>query len=56
MAPRVWVIDAEKVPAPRHVRIGVIADGKVEVLEGLQPGEQVVSRDALFLDRAWKGY
>jgi len=53
---RVWVIDAEKVPAPRHVRIGRVADGKVEVLEGLQPGEQVVSRDALFLDRAWKGY
>jgi hypothetical protein len=38
------------------VRIGRIAGGKAEVLEGLQPGEQVVSRDGLRLDRAWKGY
>jgi multidrug efflux pump subunit AcrA (membrane-fusion protein) len=38
------------------VRIGRIGSTTVEILDGLKPGEQVVSRGALFLDRAWKGY
>ena len=43
-------------PAPRPVKIGRIANGLVEVLEGLTAGEAVVARGGLFLDRAWKGY
>jgi multiple sugar transport system permease protein len=54
--PRVWVIGSDGVPAPRPVRIGRIEGGMVEVLEGLQVGEPVVTRGALLLDRAWKGY
>jgi multiple sugar transport system permease protein len=54
--PRVWVLGADGVPAPRPVRIGRIGADMVEVTDGLQPGEQVVTRGGLFLDRAWKGY
>ncbi len=53
---RVWVVGPDNVPAPRAVRIGRITASDVEVLDGLQAGEQVVTRGALFLDRAWKGY
>lgn len=54
--PRVWVIGADGVPAPRAVRIGRVADGHVEILGGLSADEQVVGNGAAFLDRAWKGY
>ncbi len=53
---RVWVVGDDGVPGPRAVRIGRIDGGSVEVLEGLQAGEQVVTSGGLFLDRAWKGY
>jgi multiple sugar transport system permease protein len=53
---RVWVVGDDGVPAPCPVRIGRIGSTTVEILDGLKPGEQVVSRGALFLDRAWKGY
>ncbi len=53
---RVWVVGDDGVPAPRPVRIGRIGHGMVEVLDGLRPGEQAVTRGGLFLDRAWKGY
>ena len=35
---------------PRAVRTGVSRDGRVTILEGLQPGEKVVVRGALLLD------
>jgi multidrug efflux pump subunit AcrA (membrane-fusion protein) len=41
---------------PREIKIGRIRDGLVEVLEGLAPGENVEASDALFIDRAAKGY
>jgi len=40
----------------RTVRIGRIRDGMVEVVEGLALGENVEASDALFIDRAAKGY
>jgi multidrug efflux pump subunit AcrA (membrane-fusion protein) len=40
----------------RSVRIGRIREGMVEVIEGLTPGENVEATDALFIDRAAKGY
>lgn len=54
--PRVWVVGADGVPAPRAVRLGRIAGGTAEVEGGLREGESVVTRGAPFLDRAWKGY
>jgi multidrug efflux pump subunit AcrA (membrane-fusion protein) len=41
---------------PRAVQIGRIQDGLVEVLNGLQSGENVEASDAVFIDRAAKGY
>jgi multidrug efflux pump subunit AcrA (membrane-fusion protein) len=42
--------------AARPIRIGRFGDGWVEVVEGLKPGEEVEATDAVFIDRAVKGY
>jgi multidrug efflux pump subunit AcrA (membrane-fusion protein) len=42
--------------APRAVQIGRIQGGLVEVLDGLQSGENIEASDAVFIDRAAKGY
>jgi cobalt-zinc-cadmium efflux system membrane fusion protein len=52
---RVWVVHDDKSLSLREIRVGRIADGKVEALAGLEPGEKVVSRGTLFIDRAAKG-
>ena len=50
---RVWVADADKSISLRRIKVGRSReDGLVEVVEGLQPGERVVSSGALFIDRA----
>jgi membrane fusion protein, heavy metal efflux system len=49
---RVWVVREDKSVALRQIRVGRISEGRVEVLEGLVPGEQVVSSGSLFIDRA----
>src|SRR5438270_948348 len=49
---RVWVAGEDGTIAARPVRIGQIADAMVETLEGLSPGEKVVTSGALFIDRA----
>ena len=52
----VWVLDeANKAIALREIAIGRISDGMVQVLNGLQPGEKVVTAGSLFLDRAVTG-
>jgi len=38
----------------RKVRLGVERDGRVEIREGLKPGEHVVARGAIFLDNQWR--
>jgi membrane fusion protein, heavy metal efflux system len=48
---RVWVADDGTVAA-RPIRTGRIADGMVEVLAGVSPGEKIVTSGALFIDRA----
>jgi membrane fusion protein, heavy metal efflux system len=40
----------------KTIRTGRIRDGMIEVLEGLELGENVEASDALFIDRAAKGY
>jgi membrane fusion protein, heavy metal efflux system len=49
---RVWVAGDEGTIAARSVRTGQIADGMVEILAGLSPGEKIVTSGALFIDRA----
>jgi cobalt-zinc-cadmium efflux system membrane fusion protein len=49
---RVWIAADEGTIAVRSVRLGRSADGLVEVLSGLSPGEKVVTSGALFIDRA----
>jgi cobalt-zinc-cadmium efflux system membrane fusion protein len=49
---RVWVLQDSHDAALRVVKLGRSLNGNVEVLEGLRGGEQVVTRGALFIDRA----
>ncbi|MDR3533598.1 MAG: efflux RND transporter periplasmic adaptor subunit [Rhodopila sp.] len=52
----VWVAQPqEKTIALRQIRTGRIGDGMVQVMQGLQPGEIVVTRGSLFIDRATSG-
>jgi membrane fusion protein, heavy metal efflux system len=48
----VWVAGEDGTIAARSVRVGQIADGMVGIREGLSAGEKVVTRGALFIDRA----
>jgi cobalt-zinc-cadmium efflux system membrane fusion protein len=49
---RVWVVSQNNALSLRSIRTGRSSDGMVEVLDGLQPGERVVTRGSLFIDRA----
>ena len=52
---RVWVAREERVIELRPIKPGVVDGGMVQVLEGLQPGEKVVTKGGLFIDRAAAG-
>ena len=47
-----WAVAADGSIALREIRTGIVADGLVEVAEGLAAGERVVTRGSLFVDRA----
>jgi cobalt-zinc-cadmium efflux system membrane fusion protein len=49
---RVWVAEDDGTIAAHSIRTGRIADGMVEILAGVSSGEKVVTRGALFIDRA----
>jgi cobalt-zinc-cadmium efflux system membrane fusion protein len=52
---RVWIARDDKSIELRQVRLGV-ADGRMlPVLDGLRPGEKVVTKGSLFIDRAAVG-
>jgi cobalt-zinc-cadmium efflux system membrane fusion protein len=52
----VWVANpSDKSIALRQVTTGRVADHRVQVTEGLEAGEQVVTRGSLFIDRATAG-
>ncbi len=51
---RVWVVGQNNALALRLIRTGRSNDGMVEVLNGLNVGERVVTRGSLFIDRAAK--
>jgi cobalt-zinc-cadmium efflux system membrane fusion protein len=51
-AARVWVVQGHDALALRQIRTGRSNNGMIEVLEGLKPGEKIVTRGSLFIDRA----
>jgi cobalt-zinc-cadmium efflux system membrane fusion protein len=49
----VWTMNRDKQTlASRDVKVGRVADGVAEILQGLQPGETVVTSGGVFIDRA----
>jgi membrane fusion protein, heavy metal efflux system len=52
---RVWVMQSDHDAAVRQVSLGRLHDGQYEVLQGLSAGERVITRGALFIDRAASG-
>jgi cobalt-zinc-cadmium efflux system membrane fusion protein len=52
---RVWVAHDGRRLELRQIQAGRAADGMVEVLSGLTPGERVATSGALFIDRASQG-
>jgi cobalt-zinc-cadmium efflux system membrane fusion protein len=51
----VWVVQSGNSIAIRPIRIGRSNDGYVEVIDGLEAGDRVVTRGSLFIDRAAAG-
>jgi cobalt-zinc-cadmium efflux system membrane fusion protein len=49
---RVWIVQDDNALALRSIHTGRISNGMVEVLDGLEQGEKVVTRGSLFIDRA----
>jgi membrane fusion protein, heavy metal efflux system len=48
----VWVVAADGVLSFRSIRTGRSNDGLIEVLDGLKPGENIVTKGGLFIDQA----
>jgi cobalt-zinc-cadmium efflux system membrane fusion protein len=51
-AAHVWVASGDGLLAYRAIRIGRSSQGLVEVLDGLKPGERIVTKGGLFIDQA----
>jgi cobalt-zinc-cadmium efflux system membrane fusion protein len=52
---RVWVANPDKTIELRQIKPGLTNGDLVEVVGNLKPGEQIVTRGALFIDRAASG-
>jgi cobalt-zinc-cadmium efflux system membrane fusion protein len=52
---RVWVMQGTHDAAVRQVTLGRTRNGNYEVMQGLRAGDRVVTRGALFIDRAASG-
>jgi cobalt-zinc-cadmium efflux system membrane fusion protein len=50
----VWVEREPMLFQRRKVRMGLVLDGRLQVREGLKPGEMVVGRGAIFVDNEWR--
>lgn len=50
----VWLIGEDQIVERRPVRIGEATDGKLEVVEGLQPGDRIAVAGASFLHEGMK--
>ncbi|MBW7964282.1 efflux RND transporter periplasmic adaptor subunit [Bradyrhizobium sp. BR 10261] len=52
---RIWVAREDKSVELRQIRVGLINGNLVEVTSNLKPGEQIVVKGSLFIDRAASG-
>jgi cobalt-zinc-cadmium efflux system membrane fusion protein len=52
---RIWVAHPDKTIELRKIKTGLVNGDFVEVLGNLKPGEQIVTKGALFIDRAASG-
>jgi cobalt-zinc-cadmium efflux system membrane fusion protein len=50
-AAHVWVVAGDDLLSLRAIRTGRSSDGLIEVLDGLKPGERVVTKGGLFIDQ-----
>jgi cobalt-zinc-cadmium efflux system membrane fusion protein len=48
----VWIVAADGLLSLRSIRTGRSNDGWIEVIDGLKPGDNVVTKGALFIDQA----
>jgi membrane fusion protein, heavy metal efflux system len=49
---RVWIARDDKSIELRQIKPGLASDGMIQVLEGLKSGDRVITKGALFIDRA----
>jgi cobalt-zinc-cadmium efflux system membrane fusion protein len=49
---RAWVMGADDKPEMRRVRPGLLAGDRIQILSGLKVGERIITKGALFIDRA----
>ncbi len=52
---RIWVAHEDKSVELRQINIGLVNGDLVEVTNNLKPGEQIVTKGSLFIDRAASG-
>ena len=50
----VWVEREPTLLERRPVKLGIELNGRLQIREGLQPGERVVARGAIFVDNEWR--
>jgi cobalt-zinc-cadmium efflux system membrane fusion protein len=50
-AAHVWVASGDGLLAYRAIRIGRSNQGLVEIVDGLKPGERIVTKGGLFIDQ-----
>ena len=50
----VWVEEEPMLFARRKVKLGMEQDGRVQIREGLEAGESIVARGAIFIDNEWR--
>jgi membrane fusion protein, heavy metal efflux system len=50
----VWVERGPTLLERRKVKLGIEQNGRLQIREGLQPGERVVVRGAIFVDNEWR--
>jgi cobalt-zinc-cadmium efflux system membrane fusion protein len=54
-AARVWAVRDDNAIELRQIKLGLIAGKMVQVVEGLNPGDKVITKGSLFIDRAAAG-